>query len=159
MPVLYLFKEEKIWMYAGRRDEFSKELFLDYLSGDNFKESSVILDEDMQGWIEQKLGMSGGSRWFKRHMDHFEVLAEEKSRDLFKQFGLYHWSSTTKLIISLFMLIGPICFILIASFATLIIAGYNKASIYFYRRKVDRLVAKETAIKQQLEQSTGKKTN
>ena len=52
LPTLFLFKEGKIWTYAGQRTEFTKEIFLDYLSGDNYKDLSIVYDEDMQGWLE-----------------------------------------------------------------------------------------------------------
>ena len=47
LPTLFLFKEGKIWTYAGQRTEFTKEIFLDYLSGDNYKDLSIVYDEDM----------------------------------------------------------------------------------------------------------------
>ena len=145
-PALFLFKEEKIWQYAGKRTEFSKELFLDYLSGENFKENSFVYDDDMQGWIEQRLGISSESRWFKKYLEKFEEMAEENSKVLFKKLNLYHWSPNTKIVLSLFLVIGPICFILVGFMAVLIITGYNKATIYFYKRKVEGLKVREAEI-------------
>lgn len=145
-PALLLFKEDKIWQYAGKRIEFSKELFLDYLSGENFKENSLVFDDDMQGWIELRLGISNESRWFKKYMEKFEEWAEQNSKALFKRLNLYHWSPNTKLVLSLFLVIGPICFIIVGSLALLIISCYNKVAIYFYKRKVAGLKAREAEI-------------
>ena len=53
MPALFLFKDGEIYQYAGQRTKFSKEMFLDYLSGDNYKEQSLVFDSDNQGWIQE----------------------------------------------------------------------------------------------------------
>ena len=47
LPAMFLFKEGEIWSYAGQRSEFTKETFLDYLSGDNFKDQSLSFNDDM----------------------------------------------------------------------------------------------------------------
>ena len=65
-PALFLFKEGKIWQYAGQRSEVTKETLLQYLSGDNFKEDSLIFAEDMQDWLEMKLGRTSTKTWMKR---------------------------------------------------------------------------------------------
>ena len=93
LPALFLFKENQIWQYSGQRMEFTKETFLEYLSGDNFKDQSKVFDADMQGWVEQQLGISGGmQRTVKRYTDWFEANADQYSKDLFKALNLHHWS-------------------------------------------------------------------
>lgn len=46
LPALFLFKDGGIWQYAGSRNEFTKEAFLHYLSGDNYKDLSIEYDSD-----------------------------------------------------------------------------------------------------------------
>mmetsp|Transcript_40077 Transcript_40077/g.52503 ORF Transcript_40077/g.52503 Transcript_40077/m.52503 type:complete len:109 (-) Transcript_40077:253-579(-) len=84
-PALLLFKEGQIWMYAGQRQDVTKDTLLDYLSGDNFLEASMAFDSDMQGWLATTLGKSSTNRWLKKMMDSFESAAESWSKQLFKQ--------------------------------------------------------------------------
>ena len=45
---------------------------MEYLSGDNFKESSLVYADDMQDWLEKSLGLTSTKGMLKRYMDWFE---------------------------------------------------------------------------------------
>ena len=83
-------------------------------------------------------------------------MAEDYSKELFKKLGLYHWSPNTKMILTLFMIIGPLCFIVVGSSAVGIIKVYNKASKYFFKKKVNGLMKKEEELILELEKLTGR---
>ena len=61
------------------------------------------------------------------------------------------------MIVTLFIVIGPLCFILIGGLALLVISCYNKCAYYFYKKKVDKLEAKQKDLNTQLNDLTGKK--
>ena len=88
-----------------------------------------------------QLGMSSTSQWLKKYSDRFEVAAEEYSKELFKMLKLYHWSATSKMILTLAIMLFPLLFIIVGSFTVFIIFTYNKVALYFYEKKVDKLEA------------------
>ena len=92
-------------------------------------------------------------------MDSFEQASEEWSKQLFKHLNLQHWSGTSKMIITLVILIMPVCFIIIGGIAYLFIIVYNKAAIYFYERKIEKLETRERQLVNDLAALSGKKTN
>ena len=78
-----LFKDDQIWSYAGQRTGWTKEILLDYLSGDNYKDLSVVYEEDMTSFIEKQLGLGGGSGiMLRKYYDKFSAFCESKSKAL-----------------------------------------------------------------------------
>ena len=63
------------------------------------------------------------------------------------------------MIITLVILIMPVCFIIIGGIAYLFIIAYNKAAIYFYERKIEKLETRERELVNELASLSGKKTN
>ena len=82
----------------------------------------------------------------KKYMDKFEVMADSWSKELFKKLQLHHWSPTSKMLMTLLIVIGPSCFILVASIALCFIKIYNKFTLTMYERKMQGLRAKEKSI-------------
>ena len=103
--------------------------------------------------------MTSTNQWIKKYLEKFEVTVETWSKELFKTLKLYHWSPTSKMIVTLFIVIGPVCFIIVGSIALLVIFIYNKVAQFFYDKKIKRLEAKERQLLQQLAEITGKKVN
>ena len=151
-PALFLFKEGQIWQYAGQRSEITKDTLLGYLSGDNFKDSSLVYADDMQDWLEKSLGRTSTKGWLKRYMDWFEDQADEASKELFKKLNLHHWSATTKIIITLFLFVGPITFAFIMFVAWLFMSFYNWVAKSLYERKIRQLQEREKVLLKQLEE-------
>ena len=47
-----LFKDGKIYLYSGQRNEFTKEGLLNYLSADNYIELSTVWNEDSEAFLQ-----------------------------------------------------------------------------------------------------------
>ncbi len=88
-----------------------------------------------------QLGMTSTSQWLKKYSDRFEVAAEEYSKELFKMLKLYHWSATSKMIMTCAIMLFPFLFIVVGLFTVFVIFTYNKVALYFYEKKVEKLEA------------------
>ena len=61
--------------------------------------------------------------------------------------------------ITLFLIIGPICFVVVMGVAYFFMSGYNWVSRKCYERKIRKLEAREKELIRELEELTGKKYN
>ena len=130
--MLLLFKDDKIYKYKGPEDgEYTVEGLLNFLSADNYLEQSTVHIEDSQKFIETNLGRSSNKMYEK-----FETYLTEQSKALFKKIKLFHWSNNAKVFLTLCVFIAPVCFIVVASIATIIAYIYNSITKHFYDRKM-----------------------
>ena len=77
---------------------------------------------------------------------------------MFATLGLHHWSMETKLIITMFTVFFPICFVIVGGLCFLAVCIYNKACEYFYEQKINKLEKKERSLIEQID-NLKKKSN
>ncbi len=64
---MYLFNDGKVYRWT-LRDDSTLEKFLDFLSGDNYVEASVLVSDDSVEFINKALGRTGlNSKWVQKY--------------------------------------------------------------------------------------------
>ena len=83
---MYLFKGGKVYEYEGQRVKYTLDLFLEYLSGDNYINQSNVKSENSDLLIKIMMGQEGDfmDMMYLKYGKDFENFFKEKSKKIFK---------------------------------------------------------------------------
>lgn len=142
--MILLFKPDSVYRYQRIKTTVSKDDLLDYLSGENHKELSVIFREDTTEFLQSLTGMSKSSLGF--YLTRMEEYFTTESKKVFNKIGLSHWSERVKIAMFMVVILVPIMIILVFATCALIFVIINYVLAFSHNREIKRLRSEEADL-------------
>lgn len=146
-----------MYRYSGPVSTLDKNSFLQYLSGDNFKNESEVEHESTKDFIREKLGQTEDYDFTTEYSEYFEEIFTKEAKKFFKAIGLSHWSVSAQVYVTLISVLVPLCFLFASLVVKLVMTTYNYIHRRMYDSKLSKLIYEEESILYQIELLTDKK--